>query len=168
MKTPPPPQGKAYNFSTPGWQPLAGHFTRLMWRDGAAFGCASDLRCASPIHVCRFAPGGGSEPGGAAEWSVQVAPPKRAGAPAAAAAAAAPAAAAPAAALLGPAAPAPEVAATARARPGAATAGALRALALERTNGYRALHQVRSAAAGGTSCSAAGPPSARGMRDWYE
>jgi hypothetical protein len=130
----PTPQIHAYNFSMPGWQPAAIHFTQLVWRDATELGCASNPNCSWPTHVCRFGPGGGGVPGGVAEWSAQVAPARTASRARASGAKARAA---------GAAAAAEADAATARSEAEAdAAAAASKALALERTNGYRARHGV--------------------------
>lgn len=60
---------RLYNFSSPGFQPPAGHMTQLAWRDSAGLGCAARV-CAGGVAgglegeayarlvVCRYHPPG--------------------------------------------------------------------------------------------------------------
>ncbi|KIY97556.1 Protein PRY1 [Monoraphidium neglectum] len=60
-----------YDFSDPGWNADAGHFTQLVWKDSSRMGCAVNLRCTWPVYVCQYI-----RPGNVigADWAQQVLP----------------------------------------------------------------------------------------------
>ncbi|WIA37933.1 hypothetical protein OEZ86_001310 [Tetradesmus obliquus] len=64
-------EASSYNFSTPGFSLLAGHFSQLVWRSSSKLGCAVNTDCEWGAYRCLYYPPGNDI---AADWSEQVMP----------------------------------------------------------------------------------------------
>ncbi|KAF6253115.1 CAP domain-containing protein [Scenedesmus sp. NREL 46B-D3] len=62
---------RSYNFSSPGFSLLAGHFSQLVWRGTTRMGCAVNAGCDWETYSCLYHPPGNDV---AADWSQQVMP----------------------------------------------------------------------------------------------
>lgn len=141
---------KLYDFSRPGWRASAGRFTQLVWRDTTTVGCAVAAGCPSKTFVCRYSPPGNVIGG---DWATEVPRPLTKSEVAAAARAQSEDAQPPPEPVADitlngrskrPAA-GPVVAAVPAVAPRRCDdAAAAARLALDRTNVYRTMHQVRA------------------------
>lgn len=64
-------QAHLYDYDSPGWAVLAGHFTQLVWRGTTKLGCAINKACTWTTYVCQYWPAGNDV---TADWSTNVMP----------------------------------------------------------------------------------------------
>jgi hypothetical protein len=64
-------EARSFNFSSPGFSLLAGHFSQMVWRSTSKMGCAVNTACEWEVYSCLYYPPGNDVE---ADWSEQVMP----------------------------------------------------------------------------------------------